>query len=503
MPDPQEKAQHALRKNRNTFFAFAIAAGMACHWLWSYVATVAPANIFFWEAQDANAAYALFYPISLITLIATIAIGALAPVRKTNADAREERKPQQFQRLAIIGSSITCVSTLLLIWAQSETSAGTVLLIFAGLGTGIGSGIMLPLCWSEVIQFLNAKYMLASFAASIVASFSALLIVKLAPREALAAVTCLLPLAEAACFIAAHSLKDPRNKPKTLAYSEIRIPQTLLRIGAPSIIFGMILGLLQELSVTKIISSGDKASQAVLIIGSLFAASLVLCSFILFGRGEKRTLAQVLFLVTIISLSLVFSYQISEEFTLMMVITASVSLHLMAWLFALEIIRQGGVPARLSFAILYGSTCSGAALSVLPMKLSPSIDGLLSSSAVWPVAIVASFAIAYSFWPSKKDIESHMVASSGASNDIEYDAFQTACQRIAEQYALSPRETEVLGLIAQGRSIAYIGEVLYISPNTAKSHRRRLYEKLGAHKNQEVISLVQTTMGEMSSAQSR
>lgn len=492
MPELAGKGATRIAQKPKHFFAFAIAAGIACHWLWSYVATVAPANIFFWEARDANAAHALFYPISLITLIATIAIGALAPVRKTNADAREERKPQHFQRLAIIGSSITCISTLLLIWAQSETSAGTVLLIFAGLGTGIGSGIMLPLCWSEVIQFLNAKYMLASFAASTVASFSALLAVKLAPREAVAAMTCLLPLAEMMCFLLACALKDARNKPKTLTYRDIRIPQVLFRIGTPSAIFGMILGLLQELSVTKIISSGDGASQAVLVIGSLFAASLVLCSFVLFGRGERRALAQVLFLVTIISLSLVFAYRVSDQFTLMTVITASVSLHLMAWVFALEIVRQGGMPAPLSFATLYGSMCIGTALSVLPIKLMPSINELLGSSAVWPVAIVASFAIAYSFWPSKKDVESHMVASHGNQDGNKYDSFQAACRNIAEQYALSPRETEVLELIAQGRSVSYIGEALYISPNTAKSHRRRLYEKLGMHKNQEVISLVQT-----------
>lgn len=85
-----------------------------------------------------------------------------------------------------------------------------------------------------------------------------------------------------------------------------------------------------------------------------------------------------------------------------------------------------------------------------------------------------------------------MVASHGNQDGNKYDSFQAACRNIAEQYALSPRETEVLELIAQGRSVSYIGEALYISPNTAKSHRRRLYEKLGMHKNQEVISLVQT-----------
>lgn len=44
---------------------------------------------------------------------------------------------------------------------------------------------------------------------------------------------------------------------------------------------------------------------------------------------------------------------------------------------------------------------------------------------------------------------------------------------------LSERESEVLRLIAQGRSAPEIGEQLFISPSTVKSHTRNLFEKLG------------------------
>ncbi len=472
-------------------FVLAVTGGMACHWLWSYIATVTAADIFFWEARDSVASHALFYPISLTTLIATIAVNALVIVKKGKRNAIPVANNEN--RTAFIAAAITCSSTFCLIWAQSDTAAGITLLIISGLGTGIGSGMLLPLCWSKIIQYLSTKAMLTAFAASNVLSFSALLFVKLIPHELAAILACILPIAEAVCFLGANRLKDPHNEPKTIPYRNVKVAQTLLRIGVPSAIFGMILGLLQELSVTRIINSSDIASQAVLVMGSLFAASLVLCSFALFSRGERHALAQVLFLVTIISLSLVFSYQISEEFTLMAVLIANVSLHLMVWMFALKIVRQGGIPSLLAFSALYGSTCLGTALSVVPMKFLPSINELLGGSAIWPVGIVASFAIAYSFWPSKKDIETYMITNE-KTEDEEGSSFRRACQSVSEQYALSPRETEVLTLIAQGRSIAYIGEELFISPNTVKSHRRRLYEKLGIHKNQEVISLVQAEM---------
>ena len=44
---------------------------------------------------------------------------------------------------------------------------------------------------------------------------------------------------------------------------------------------------------------------------------------------------------------------------------------------------------------------------------------------------------------------------------------------------LSPREREVLNLIAHGRSIPAIAGELYLAPSTVKTHVARLYEKLG------------------------
>ena len=44
---------------------------------------------------------------------------------------------------------------------------------------------------------------------------------------------------------------------------------------------------------------------------------------------------------------------------------------------------------------------------------------------------------------------------------------------------LSPREREVLELIARGRSIPAIAKELFLAPSTVKTHVQRLYEKLG------------------------
>ena len=48
-----------------------------------------------------------------------------------------------------------------------------------------------------------------------------------------------------------------------------------------------------------------------------------------------------------------------------------------------------------------------------------------------------------------------------------------------ERIALSPREREVLSLIAEGRSAPDIAQQLHLSPATVKGHLGSLYEKLG------------------------
>ena len=52
---------------------------------------------------------------------------------------------------------------------------------------------------------------------------------------------------------------------------------------------------------------------------------------------------------------------------------------------------------------------------------------------------------------------------------------------------LTPREREVLGLLADGLAVAQIAKKLYISESTAKTHISKLYEKLGAGNRAQAI----------------
>ena len=63
---------------------------------------------------------------------------------------------------------------------------------------------------------------------------------------------------------------------------------------------------------------------------------------------------------------------------------------------------------------------------------------------------------------------------------------------VAKECGCTPRETEVLGLLARGRTQAGIAKRLGISPGTAHSHIVHVYQKLGVGKQQELIEKVES-----------
>lgn len=72
------------------------------------------------------------------------------------------------------------------------------------------------------------------------------------------------------------------------------------------------------------------------------------------------------------------------------------------------------------------------------------------------------------------------------------DASDPKIMRIATEHGLTEREIEILQLLLEGRSVPYIKETLYISSNTAKTHVRHIYQKMGVHNRQELIDRAQS-----------
>ena len=65
----------------------------------------------------------------------------------------------------------------------------------------------------------------------------------------------------------------------------------------------------------------------------------------------------------------------------------------------------------------------------------------------------------------------------------------TLLAEILEGEPLNDRETEVLAGAAEGETAAQTGARLYLSPETVKSYRKRIIEKLGARNATHAVAL--------------
>ena len=60
-------------------------------------------------------------------------------------------------------------------------------------------------------------------------------------------------------------------------------------------------------------------------------------------------------------------------------------------------------------------------------------------------------------------------------------------QERVSKLGITPRELEILGLIAAGLSNREIAERLFVSENTVKTHSSRVFEKLGAKRRTQAV----------------
>ena len=115
-------------------------------------------------------------------------------------------------------------------------------------------------------------------------------------------------------------------------------------------------------------------------------------------------------------------------------------------------------------------------------------------------ALIFAMVITYTFTLTERDVAKitrqrrrHPVQHSGNAETPEPRRELTIDEKaelLAAEHDITGRSLEVLVLLAKGNSAARIEQELYMSKGTVNTHTRRLYQKLGVHKRQELIDMV-------------
>lgn len=72
---------------------------------------------------------------------------------------------------------------------------------------------------------------------------------------------------------------------------------------------------------------------------------------------------------------------------------------------------------------------------------------------------------------------------------VPAEAFFVKDEKKREDLGITPRELEVLELMAQGMSNREIAGKLYVSENTVKTHSSRVFDKLGAKRRTQAVQM--------------
>ncbi|MDR3052620.1 MAG: helix-turn-helix transcriptional regulator [Coriobacteriales bacterium] len=280
----------------------------------------------------------------------------------------------------------------------------------------------------------------------------------------------------------------------------VELPSANVKLNVPwrflctSFIQGTAFGILQTLLLT---SSASAQTTAITVVGSLIGAAAVLVVVLHFRWDFNQLIYQVGFVL--LALSFVLMALASSVFIGGWLINAIGYrfIDILMWALCTHLVKQRHLPTNWVFAI---TTCAllmgqvfgalmGAVVEMLPLTAPTVIsDGggtsLLASLMVF--IILTSALLLF----NKDNLQVGWGMIRPGDEDDQTDSFQIRCTLATDGFELTPRETELFALLAQGMNRDDISTRLYLSRETVKTHTRNIYRKMDLHSQEQVIDLV-------------
>ncbi|MDU6012084.1 MAG: LuxR C-terminal-related transcriptional regulator [Slackia sp.] len=206
-----------------------------------------------------------------------------------------------------------------------------------------------------------------------------------------------------------------------------------------------------------------------------------------------------------------------------------ISFYVLLWLMLVSEAHERKLPAFFLLGLALGvarlSVMAGRACADWAIGGNLIVQGAVSAVSLWVLAIaVSTIFFAYLRYSSKRlrggfsetqpeenerisanieAIEPNQNASNVeptsetiAQSSLEEDPSDIAFSMLAQRYALSEREAQIVREFAAGRSARYLAEWHMLSEHTIKTYMRRAYTKIGVHSRQELIDAIEEMRAE-------
>ncbi|WP_290996155.1 LuxR C-terminal-related transcriptional regulator [Gordonibacter sp.] len=305
------------------------------------------------------------------------------------------------------------------------------------------------------------------------------------PRPAAVAFTAALPVISA-CVLHACK-KEPRREPSVLPLDVKTIP--VVRILACILVISVVYGLSQGMVNT--FAEGDSAFMGkTLLLAGLAIAVITLSMVVAPSSAEPLALYRPVIPAMMAGLILLLLLPAPYRFVgAGLVIMGVYCLDMFMMLVSTDVAFRGRIPVALSFGLVILCARTGTLIG------SVAADGLLGSEA-WSAALrtdvfllgVLALTFVGMLFFTQADVQKLYATPRAQAAEA---TLEQKCAHIASLCRLTNRESEVLVLLARGRTVRYICDELSIAQGTAKHHVSNIYRKVGVFDRQGLLDTIE------------
>ena len=403
-------------------------------------------------------------------------------------------------------------------------SAGFTLQIGGGFVSALGTAIFTVL-WGAHYASLDMKRIERMATCSLIVAFACYALILVLPRIAAVVIIGCLPFLSSVCLSIKHQGGEGVTSP---AHSD-SIPTNglgnlnvigFMRLGLGIVGATTVVSLFWTLTNSGVIHVLPNSLSTSMLSGSIVAV-LIMAYLSRFARSlNLGTLYRWVLPLIAVSFSLLMFG--NEQLTIgssLLINASQALLNLTTFIYFAELSQRTGALAVRVFGLGRFFLEAGFLLGLLSMPLAKTIASITGSyqgalfiflTALIVLVMISianqdqlAFTLSDNVSPlSKNDAPVHSgkndndlgsQASEGSLSTNEQtpkDLFGATCDRVADEFELTKREREILPYLAQGYSLPYIRNELYIAQSTIDTHVRHIYKKMDLHSKEELITYV-------------
>lgn len=436
------------------------------------------------------------------------------------------------RKVLSLAAFATCIGTLILLPNTGNYELNITLEVLSGIMTGVSTAFLITFWGTAFSRCDSSTIVLNTSIAIVVAVGIYAMVIQHLPFPFAGIITALLPLGELAIL----RLKTPstfleRNERPIFNPLPIKHGRFIAKFGLPVFIFGIALGVLRHTSIQLITPATTTGEQALMLLASGCATILILISLLALGGSNQwnRLFRPLIPFIAVAVFFLPFSWSNNLEYSSFFLLIGYMCFEALMWIFFGELAQRFRLSPVFVFGIGRGFLALASFLgSLLPIFGEQWVNSLPFGESGVAIIILLVMVIAYTLLPQEREIEAIVIPCplvldfptsekvtrksvveremntlskapaekptalpEEKEDNVKSGRFKAKCERVANNYLLSRRETEVMFFLAKGHNSAYIQEKLFISEGTAKTHIRHIYKKLDIHGQQELMRMVE------------